>query len=176
MAKTQSNHQEPGAIKRIGGQVSSWVSDVAANPVAQLGVILVCAAWFALGLNTNVLTAILSILAISLTQMVLNRQIDREADAHLRDVAMHAKLDELLLASRRARDEMAGIENLEEEEIEQLKQEAKEAIEAVEDDSATPDQREVAEEAIEEASDALKAKAKREPRTATKESAAATRK
>lgn len=180
MTETTSKHPEPSAFERIGGQVSSWVSDVAANPLAQLGVILVCAAWFALGLNTNVLTAILSIMAISLTQMVLNRQIDREADAHLRDVAMHAKLDELLLASRRARDEMAGIENLEEEEIEQLKQEAKEAIEAVEDDVATPDQRKVAEEAMEEASDALKAKAKREPRgepkSATKEDAAATRK
>jgi low affinity Fe/Cu permease len=53
--------------------------------------------------------------------MVLNRQNEREKDAHRRDVALHAKLDELLIASRRARDELAGIEELEEEEIEQLK-------------------------------------------------------
>ena len=65
--------------------------------------ILFCAAWFALGLPTDVLTAILSILAITLTQMVLNRQNEREADAHRRDVAMHAKLDELVIAIEGAR-------------------------------------------------------------------------
>ena len=131
---TTTNGQEKSAFERIGCRISSWVSDVAANPLAQVGVIIVCATWFALGLNTNVLTAILSILAITLTQMVLNRQNEREADAHRRDVAMHAKLDELVIASKQARNEMAGIEDLEEEEIEQLKEDAKEAIEAVEDD------------------------------------------
>lgn len=54
--------------------------------------------------------------------MVLNRQNRREKDAHRRDVALHAKLDELLIASRRARDELAGIEELEEEEIERPKE------------------------------------------------------
>jgi low affinity Fe/Cu permease len=53
--------------------------------------------------------------------MVLNSQAAREAEAHRRDVALHAKLDELVLASRRARDEIAGIEALEEEEIERLR-------------------------------------------------------
>ncbi len=84
--------------------------------------------WFALGLATDVLTAILSILAITLTQMVLNRQNEREADAHRRDVAMHAKLDELVIAMKGARNEMAGIEELDEEDIEELKDEAKQAI------------------------------------------------
>ena len=74
-------------------------------------------------------------LAISLTQMVLNRQNEREAEAHRRDVAMHAKLDELVLASHRARDEMAGIEELDEEEIRHLKQDAKDAIQAAADSS-----------------------------------------
>ena len=78
-------------------------------------------AWFWLGLRVDILTAALSILAITLTQMVLNRQEERELDTHRRDVALHAKLDELLHASRRARDEMAGVEELEEEEIEALK-------------------------------------------------------
>ena len=91
-------------------------------------VIIVCALWFALGLATEVLTAILSILAITLTQMVLNRQNEREADAHRRDVAMHAKIDELVIAMKGARNEMAGIEELDEEDIEELKDEAKEAI------------------------------------------------
>lgn len=148
MPNGKTNGKEKSAFERIGCEVSSWASDVAANPFAQLGVVAVCAAWFALGLNTNVLTAVLSILAISLTQMVLNRQNEREAEAHRRDVAMHAKIDELVLASRRARDEMAGIEDLEEEEIQHLKEDAKEAIEAVDDGTATPAEREVAREAV----------------------------
>ena len=55
--------------------------------------------------------------------MVLNRQNEREADAHRRDVAMHAKLDELLIASRRAHNDLAGIEDLPEEVIDEIKQE-----------------------------------------------------
>jgi low affinity Fe/Cu permease len=130
MSNGQKNGREKSAFERIGCEISSRVADIAANPFAQLGVVVICVLWFALGLETNVLTAVLSILAISLTQMVLNRQNEREAEAHRRDVAMHAKLDELLLASRRARDEMAGIEDLDEEEIEQLKQNARDAVQA----------------------------------------------
>ena len=117
----QSAKPDPGLIKRIGCRVSELVADFAADPLAQIGVVLICAAWFALGLPVEVLTAFLSILAITLTQMVLNKQNQREADAHRRDVALHAKIDELVHASRRARDEIAGIEELEEEEIERLK-------------------------------------------------------
>lgn len=108
-------------LQEFGCRVSGFVSDVSAHPYTQLAFIIVCIAWLALGLGVNILTAALSILAITLTQMVLNRQEEREADAHRRDVALHAKLDELLIASRRARDEMAGIEQLEEEEIEALR-------------------------------------------------------
>jgi low affinity Fe/Cu permease len=85
-------------------------------------VILFCIAWWGSGLPTDVLTATLSILAITLTQMVLNRQKLREEDDRRRDVAMHAKLDELLRAERYARKELAGIEELEAEEIAALKQ------------------------------------------------------
>ena len=130
-----TNGKEKSAFERIGCHVSSWVSDIAANPIAQLGVVVICVAWFAAGLNTNVLTAVLSILAISLTQMVLNRQNEREAEAHRRDVAMHAKIDELVLATRHARNEMAGIEELDEEEIRHLKQDARDAIQAAADGS-----------------------------------------
>ena len=79
-------------------------------------------AWFVFAWRVDWLTAGLSILAITLTQMVLNRQHEREKEAHRRDVALHAKLDELLIASQRARDELAGIEELEEEEIEELRE------------------------------------------------------
>jgi low affinity Fe/Cu permease len=112
---------ERSAMHRIGCRISGGVANLSADPLAQIGFVLLCLLWFALRLNVNVLTAALSILAITLTQMVLNSQGERERDAHRRDVALHAKLDELLLASRRARDELAGIEELEEEEIEELR-------------------------------------------------------
>ncbi len=110
-----------GVINRIGCAISAKVADFSADPLAQIGVILFCIVWFALGLPVEVLTAALSIVAITLTQMVLNKQNEREVDAHRRDVALHAKIDELVHASQRARDEIAGIEELEEEEIERLK-------------------------------------------------------
>jgi low affinity Fe/Cu permease len=110
-----------GPIHRIGCEISGAVAHFAADPFAQIGFVLLCLLWFWLGLNVAVLTAALSILAITLTQMVLNSQQERERDAHRRDVALHAKLDELLVASRRARNELAGIEELEEEQIEELR-------------------------------------------------------
>ena len=112
--------EESGPVA-VGNRVSEWVSDAAAHPMVQIGFILFCIGWFVAGLPTELLTAALSILAITLTQMVLNRQNDREIEAHRRDVAMHAKLDELLIAKQGARNEMAGIEELPEEEIEELK-------------------------------------------------------
>ena len=108
-------------ISAAGHAVSAWVADVAAHPICQAGVILFCISWWALGLPTNELTATLSILAITLTQMVLNRQRLREDDDRRRDIAMHAKLDELLRAEKLARKELAGIEDLEAEEIAALK-------------------------------------------------------
>ena len=124
-----SEQKEKSWLEQVGCNVSAGVSDVAGHPYGQIGVILVCAIWFAAGLATDVLTAVLSILAITLTQMVLNNQAERELDVHRRDVAMHAKLDELIAASRRARNDFVGVEEKDEEEIVQLKEEVKEAIE-----------------------------------------------
>jgi low affinity Fe/Cu permease len=115
---------EQSRLEALGCWLSEKVADVSAHPFAQLGLVLLCAAWFAFAWRVDWLTAGLSILAITLTQMVLNRQHEREKEAHRRDVALHAKLDELLIASKRARDELAGIEELEEEEIEELKEAA----------------------------------------------------
>jgi len=128
--RPMSNGKQKNWLERIGCQISAWMSDISAHPFAQIAVVLICVTWFALGLATDVLTAVLSILAISLTQMVLNRQNEREMEAHRRDVAMHAKLDELVLATKHARNKLAGIEDeLEEEEIQELKDEAKQAVE-----------------------------------------------
>lgn len=120
--EARAQPQNKGRLKTFGCWVSEKVADLAADPFAQLGFIILCLIWFLVGFRVDIITAILSILAITLTQMVLNRQAERERDAHRRDVALHAKLDELLYASKRARDELAGIEELEEEEIEALKQ------------------------------------------------------
>ena len=109
-------------LNQIGCRISEWASDFAAQPLAQVGLLIFCISWFALKLPTDLLTAALSIMAITLTQMVLNRQNERERDAHQRDVAMHAKLDELVFANKRARDEIAGIEEPPEHKITKLKQ------------------------------------------------------
>ncbi len=116
-------------FEALGCRVSELVADVAGHPYAQIGFILVCVVWFVGGWNINILTAALSILAITLTQMVLNNQKEREIDAHRRDIAMHAKLDELILTSRRARNDFVGVEEKEEDEIVQLKEGVKQAIE-----------------------------------------------
>lgn len=110
-----------GSIKGIGCMISAKAADLAAEPLAQVGFAAFCVTWFAFKLPVEILTAALSILAITLTQMVLNKQNEREVDAHRRDLALHAKIDELVLATSKARDEIAGIEELEENEIERLK-------------------------------------------------------
>ena len=139
--------------KPLGVRISAWVSDLAANPLAQLGVIAFCALWWALRLPTDILTAALSILAITLTQMVLNRQNEREQDSYRRDVAMHVKLDELLVASKVARSELAGIEDLEQEEIDSLKDEIRQAIEDEGEAAGDAEQRATAKDAASEAVD-----------------------
>ena len=116
-------------FESIGCRISAIVADLFAHPYAQIAFIVVCVAWFIIGFNINILTATLSIMAITLTQMVLNNQNEREAEARRRDIAMHAKLDELISASRKARNDLVGLEDRDEEEIVQLKEEVKDAIE-----------------------------------------------
>ena len=137
---------------RVGDRISEWTSRLFAHPYMQIGIIVFCTLWFVFGLQADLLTAALSILAITLTQMVLNTQYDREADAHRRDVAMHAKLDELISASRKARNEFVGVEERDEEEIVQLKEEVKEAIEEAAG-TEHPQVREVAKRAVDEAAE-----------------------
>ena len=131
--------------------VSDWTSKLFAHAYMQVGVIIFCILWFVVGWHADTLTAALSILAITLTQMVLNGQYDREAEAHRRDVAMHAKLDELISATKRARDELIGIEELVEEQIVELKEEAKQAIDRQGERAGDPQERATAKAAVEEA-------------------------
>jgi low affinity Fe/Cu permease len=115
----EARHQT--SLERFGCWLSAAIAEFSAHPFAQVGLIAICGLWYVQGWGIGTLTAVLSVLAITLSQMVLNRQAVRETEAHRRDIALHAKLDELLLASREARNEMAGIEELEEEEIEALR-------------------------------------------------------
>ncbi|GAA4024131.1 hypothetical protein GCM10022280_26220 [Sphingomonas swuensis] len=141
-------------LVQLGDRISDAMSRLFAHAGMQIGVIVFCAAWFWFGFHAEGLTAALSILAITLTQMVLNGQYDREAEAHRRDVAMHAKLDELIKATKRARDEMVGIEEeLEEEEIRELREEAKDLVERAAKRSGEHDDGENAKRAIERVGD-----------------------
>jgi low affinity Fe/Cu permease len=116
------SHAVSHAVSDAGHRVSTWVADAAAHPISQVSLVILCALWWLFGLPTNILVAGLSILAITLTQMVLNRQKILDAENHYRDIAMHAKLDELLRAEEHASKELAGIEELEAEELIALKQ------------------------------------------------------
>jgi len=136
-------------LESVGCRISGWVSDVAGHPFAQVGFIVLCVAWLIIGWNVNILTAALSIMAITLTQMVLNSQKEREVDAHRRDVAMHAKLDELIAATHRARNDLVGVEERDEEEIVQLKEGVKGALDEA-PAGGEPEIKETIKEAVEE--------------------------
>ncbi len=104
-------------LYNIGCRISDMGANIAGHPGAQIGVIGFCLAWFLLPLGydaTAVLTLVLSVLAITLTQMVLNQQKRHE-------VALHLKIDELIHAMKGARDEVMGIESKSEVELEALR-------------------------------------------------------
>ncbi|WP_242137628.1 MULTISPECIES: low affinity iron permease family protein [unclassified Sphingomonas] len=106
-------------LKRLynfGCKLSAWGSTLAGHPMAILIVALGCATWFIVGgaAAENTLTLVLSVLAITLTQMVLNQQ-------RLSERALHMKIDELVFAMKGARNEIAGIEGKTEEELEALR-------------------------------------------------------
>jgi low affinity Fe/Cu permease len=145
---------EKNRLVQMGDRLSDALSRLFAHAGMQIGVILFCILWFVLGLHADLLTATLSILAITLTQMVLNGQYDREAEAHRREVAMHAKLDELIKATKSARDEMVGIEEgLDEEQIRELREEAKHLVDQAARQSGELADGERAKQAIERVGD-----------------------
>ncbi|MES2988008.1 MAG: low affinity iron permease family protein [Pseudomonadota bacterium] len=104
-------------LYNLGCRFSDRGANVAGHPLALIGVIVFCLAWFLLPLGgsaTAVLTLVLSVMAITLTQMVLNQQKRHET-------ALHMKIDELIHAMRGARDEVMGIEHKSEVELEKLR-------------------------------------------------------
>lgn len=75
---------------------------------------MLCVLWWASGGSEAALASSVSIGSFVLTQMVLSQQRRRE-------LALQLKIDELILAKRGARDEIAGIERKTEDEIEELR-------------------------------------------------------
>ena len=110
-------------LTAFGNWISAVVSNAAGHPLAQLIVVVFCAAWFIVGGPNaeNTLTLALSVMAITLTQMVLNQQRRSEK-------ALHLKIDELIFSVRGARNELAAIEGLSEEELEALRRSGNVAV------------------------------------------------
>lgn len=103
-------------LYEFGCIVSDRGANLAGHPLALILVIVFCAAWFLLlgPQETAALTLVLSVAAITLTQMVLNQQKRHES-------ALHLKIDELIHAMRGARNEIMGIETKSEAELEALR-------------------------------------------------------
>jgi low affinity Fe/Cu permease len=80
---------------RCGKYLASWWTIA--------GVIVFCLVWWILGLSMPALTAVLSVLAITMSQIIL-READRDT------VAMEKKLDELIRATDKADDALVGLE------------------------------------------------------------------
>jgi low affinity Fe/Cu permease len=95
--------------------ISTRVADFAAHPLVQLAVLAASVAWLAFGWSEAALASTMTIGGFILTQMVLNQQRRREN-------ALHLKIDELILAMKGARNEVAGAERVAEEEIERLRE------------------------------------------------------
>lgn len=106
-----------GTLYTLGCRISDSGANLAGHPIALIAVLLFCFGWFMLPLGdtaTAVLTLVLSVMAITLTQMVLNQQKRHEA-------ALHLKIDELIHAIKGARDEVMGVESKSEDELEALR-------------------------------------------------------
>ena len=101
-------------LRHILSRLSTVIADFAAHPIIQLGVLAACVLWLVLGKSEAALASTMTIGGFILTQMVLHEQ-------RRRDNALHLKIDELLLAIKGARNELAGSEHAAEDEIERLR-------------------------------------------------------
>ncbi|UAK25664.1 low affinity iron permease family protein [Sphingomonas nostoxanthinifaciens] len=95
--------------------ISTMIANFAAHPAVQVAVLIGSVLWLVLGWSENSLASAMTIGGFILTQMVLNQQRRREN-------ALHLKIDEMLIAMKGARNELAGSEQAAEEEIERLRE------------------------------------------------------
>lgn len=85
------------------------------HPLAAVLFPVVCLVAVLTHVNTNVQTYILSVLSITTTQMVL-------ITSSKRDKALHAKIDEIILATEGARNDLIHLEDQNQTQIENLRQ------------------------------------------------------
>ena len=106
----------------LGCKIAGRGADLFGHPAAIILVAIFCGLWFYLGgsASENALTLALSVLSITLTQMVLNGQRRSEQ-------AMHLKMDELVYALEGARNSVAGIEARSADELDALRRSGDEA-------------------------------------------------
>lgn len=102
-------------------QASSAGAKLFGHPFAVLLFPPICATAVALAVPMDAQTYLLSVLAITTSQMVLVVNFRDRAEDQVRDKAMHLKLDELIKAQAGARDKLAHVEDLTEEQIEDLR-------------------------------------------------------
>ncbi len=98
-----------------------WVACRAGRPkviVALVGLIIL---GFVFNLGTDPINVTISIASLAISLMIVGKQEKAECQAHARDVAMHAKVDELIRAKKNARNDLIGAEERTEEEIIALK-------------------------------------------------------
>lgn len=126
---TQESHD---AALPPGHRIANAIARGAASSLAQIAFLVLYLVWFVAEWDLNWLMTLLAIVSLTLTQMVLKRQFANERDTRRRDIALHAKLDELIIAKTGARNEIAGIENLDEEEISELRDRAEAQVEEIE--------------------------------------------
>lgn len=96
-----------------------------------LGAMLVCTAAWLFGIDENMITFFLSVLAIVVTGIVL-------IQGYRDTAAIQAKLDELILAQAAARKEVVGLEKQEPERIAQEVEKLEEEAHALEIGEAGP--------------------------------------
>lgn len=110
-------------LYELGCRICGRGADLFGHPAAILLIAIFCAIWFvAAGAGgENALTLILSVLSITLTQMVLNGQRRSEQ-------ALHLKIDELVYAIEGARNAVAGAEQKSTDELAALRRTEEEAM------------------------------------------------
>ena len=122
-------------MRRFFGNLASKAAYWMGHPAAFIGATLACIIWAISGplfnysdtwqLVINTATTVLTFLAVFLIQNSQNRD----------GAAIQAKLDEILIAVKKARTEFVGIEHLTDEELETLRKALeREALESDEDD------------------------------------------
>jgi low affinity Fe/Cu permease len=122
----REHHREEAQMKINFAEVARRTSDALGSPVAFMSACTVVAAWLLLGpvfnysdtwqLLINTATTIVTFLMVFLVQHTQNRDT----------MALQLKLDELLRATKDARNKLIDLEHLSDDELQQLRKQFEE--------------------------------------------------